>query len=501
MVNVIIILVGKDNRISIKFFFDKVVCRMTHFIAYFKSVYFWVLCFLIAGLLPVAIAGTIFVDVNDPGCVSGTGQPDPYSIVYCGIQDAIDDAANSDTIQVSEGTYIPAGGRIILDKMVWIRADPALAVEGPGPQVRPIIQTNHAGWTTCAVQIAADYVIFDGLEVDNTAAGGISGYIVGDYDIPYNGWTVRNCDIHNGRNCIRPVGDNVTIDGNNLHETESDLINAEYGICYGLTVRYNWLHSHHTDSGAKPAGVTYTCSSYSPGNWADVTIMYNYCWASRTFVDFQNWGGLSPANTIRVAHNTVDWWIGDLPDPPEATDLAQQMSLAWWSGAGNWNAPNFEIRDNLFSRQKWYTVVDTDMLLLGQLILERNLFWQWYLVDEYYPAFAYPNEWPGARGAVGWEDMGAGNEFVMVDCFTEDPLYSYTGTTADEYYALSSGLSPAYQSATDGLNIGAWQGSFAPTATPTTGPTETPSGPTPTPLLSGSQCMDLITTGSCSKQE
>jgi len=367
------------------------------------------------------------------------------------IEAAIAAAAPGDTVSVAAGTYTPAGGRLIINKSITVQAE-------PGSVTRPLILTNCASWTSCAIQIAADNVVFDGFEVDNSAAKAntLGFYIVGDYGGAKNGWTIRNCDIHNGRNCIRPIGNNVTIEYNNLHETESDLINAEYGACYGLTVRYNWLHSHHSDLGGKPAGITYSCSTTAPPD-SDVEISYNYCWATRTFVDFQNFGGLSPANTIVVAHNTVDYWIGDLPTPVVGTENAQQMSVAWWAGSGNWNAPRFVIRDNLFTRQKWYAIVDTDSFLLGQVLLQRNMYWQWYLNDSWYPGYAYPNEWPGPRGAVGWDNMGTGNEFVDLNGLTGDPLYAATGVTPDEYYALRAG-SPAYFAATDGTNIGAWQG-------------------------------------------
>jgi hypothetical protein len=398
---------------------------------------------------PARAATPIYVDA-----VSGNDDWDGESPVWDGvhgpkqtIEAGISAVDVGGTVQVAAGNYTPAGGRLVINKTCTIQAEPGLAA-------RPKINTSHSGWTNCAIQIAADGVVLEGLEVDNSAAGLLVGYIVGDYDNARNGWTVRDCDIHNGRNAIRVVGNNVTIEGNNLHQTRSDLINCEYGDCFGLKVRHNWLHSHHSDLGGKPAGLTYRCSS-EPG--ADVEITYNYVWACRTFIDFESSGGLAPANHILVAHNTVDWWIGDLPDPIQGGENAQQMSIAWWTDSGNWNGPNFEIRDNLFTRQKWYAVVDTDSRLSGQIVLQNNQFWQTYLVDAWYPTHAYPNEWPGPRGAVGWGNMGSGNEFVMQGSIVADPLYAATGTAPDLYYGLRSG-SPARKAATDGTNIGAWQG-------------------------------------------
>ena len=361
------------------------------------------------------------------------------------------------TVTVGAGTFTPAGGRLIINKSIIVQADPALTT-------KPKINTGYTSWTDCAIQIAAAAVVLQGFEIDNSAVDSshLKGYIVGDYGSAKNGWTIRNNDIHNGRNAIRPVGNNVTIEQNNLHETASDLINCEYGTCYGLKVRYNWLHSHHADLGGKPAGLTYNVSS-TPG--ADVEVIYNYAWANRTFVDFQTNGGLAPANHILIAHNTVDFWMDNLPSPL-TTQNGEVMSIAWWMPAATpqvnfWNGPNFTIRDNLFTRQKWYAVVNTDdnNFIQGQLVLQNNMFWQWYLRDSYYPGNAYPNEWPSTRGAVGWANpyLGTGNGFVMNGDRTLDPLYLATGTTPDRYYSLNSG-SPALGTATDGLNIGAWQG-------------------------------------------
>ena len=53
----------------------------------------------------VSWAGTIHVDVSDLGSVIGSGQPDPYSVLYKNIKDALTDAAENDTIVVATGTY------------------------------------------------------------------------------------------------------------------------------------------------------------------------------------------------------------------------------------------------------------------------------------------------------------------------------------------------------------------------------------------------------------
>lgn len=50
-------------------------------------------------------AGAISVDKNNGSCVTGSGQGNPYGVVYCTIQDAVADAAAGDTVSVAAGTY------------------------------------------------------------------------------------------------------------------------------------------------------------------------------------------------------------------------------------------------------------------------------------------------------------------------------------------------------------------------------------------------------------
>ena len=367
---------------------------------------------------------------------------------YATIQAAITASVNGDIIEVNAGTYvIPAGAQLIIDKQITLRAKAGLSA-------KPLIRTNLLNWSACNVQIAADNVVVDGFEIDNALYGTQAGYIVGDYGSAKNNWTVKNCNIHDGRNGLRPVGNYVTIEGNDIHGTNSDCINCEYGKCGGLKVIRNILHSEWVVSGGKPAGITYNCDGTTTG---DVEISYNYCYACRTFIDFQHDGGTGPANNILIMHNTVDWKMEALPSPVPAAAIAQQMSIAFWTGSGNWDASKFTIRDNIFSRQKWYAIVNTSGSagpIVGTLNINNNLFYQWYLVDAYYPGNAYPNEWPSARGAVGWDVTDATPSFT--NDIQANPLYGATGTTPDSYYALSAG-SPAHNAASDGTDIGAWQ--------------------------------------------
>lgn len=119
---------------------------------------------LSAGMLFLLVgsvwAGTINVDVNDPACVSGSGQPDPYSIVYCNIQDAIDDATSGDVINVAAGTY--AGFTV---------ATANIELRGAQYNIDPAGATTRGGagdidesLITSTIMITADYVTVNGFK-------------------------------------------------------------------------------------------------------------------------------------------------------------------------------------------------------------------------------------------------------------------------------------------------------------------------------------------------
>jgi hypothetical protein len=109
-------------------------------------------------------APDIYVDDDDPNCVSAP-QADPYSVVYCTIQDAISDAAPDDIIHVAAGTYVEVG-QIVINKDLTIVGDPA-----DRPLIKPNQNTgdpnsgNARGWflVTAGNSLTLRHAILDGV--------------------------------------------------------------------------------------------------------------------------------------------------------------------------------------------------------------------------------------------------------------------------------------------------------------------------------------------------
>ena len=127
--------------------------------------------------------GTIQVDVNDPGCVTGH-QPDPYSVVYCSIQDAIYDALPGDVINVAAGTY---------DESITLEG--GVQVLGAGADVTTIDgSTARGGQPAYHVVVGADNATLDGFTVTGGNASGTGSRRRGGgmYNY-YSSPTVTNC--------------------------------------------------------------------------------------------------------------------------------------------------------------------------------------------------------------------------------------------------------------------------------------------------------------------
>ena len=177
-----------------------------------------------------ASAGTINVDCNDASCV-GSGQTDPYSVVYCSIQDAIDDSAIDDTIEVAAGTYEE---QLIVDESITLQGEDrdTTIIEYPlvsvSDQYLVMVQADDVTITGFkllghfAISNRAAYIVYSqgtGLIVEDNE---IPGHI-GVFDNLING-QIRNNIIGTDRKGIYvPGGSNVLnllIEGNTIEPAE-----------------------------------------------------------------------------------------------------------------------------------------------------------------------------------------------------------------------------------------------------------------------------------------
>jgi parallel beta-helix repeat protein len=137
---------------------------------------------LVAAVPASASPGTIQVNVNDPSCVMGSGQPDPYSVVYCSIQDAIDDAnlAGGDTIIVAAGTY---DEQVIIDKALTLQGAGDTTIIKPSQTTADNFQlferkATGSGNDSAPIVVATtsgDTVNIQDLKIDGSLVGFVPG--------------------------------------------------------------------------------------------------------------------------------------------------------------------------------------------------------------------------------------------------------------------------------------------------------------------------------------
>ena len=218
----------------------------------------------------------VYVNVGNPGCVSGSEQPDPYAVVYCAIQDAIDDALAGDTVSVAAGTY---NEQVRINKSVILGStgpcdggiviDPAgLSFEGPKSgsdlvYAAVTFETGASGALLQGVTIQnafaselngnAGIEVLDGgidnVLIQRVCVSGVSGHGFGSYDADYTwpppaGWTVDDCtfstDASGSWSGMRPQNmDNLTVQYCDIGPTNYGgilLANANGAIVQGCDV-------------------------------------------------------------------------------------------------------------------------------------------------------------------------------------------------------------------------------------------------------------------------
>jgi hypothetical protein len=196
------------------------------------------------------------------------------------------------------------------------------------------------------------------------------------------------------------------------------------------------------------------------------TIDDNYISGMRMGVAYYYGGPLPGYGQVVITHNTFDLDY----DPGNVTyggtkEMVMGISLY---GTGT-NADSVIIMDNIFANAQWYAIYQEGAPITGSISVDNNLFYNnnWF----YWPDYQYPYQWNGTTVAynvtygendrktiAGWYDGPVGGFTFTKNIHANDPLFKLTGTDPEEQWALSYSSSPAYNTASDGTNIGAWQG-------------------------------------------
>jgi hypothetical protein len=377
------------------------------------------------------------------------------------IQAAIDAASSGDTIQVAAGIYPE---QLIINKA-------GLTIEGDGsyPMVQPPLNDSNK-YDTVIKALAADITI-RGLDISKSTPivdlqpgtiGHIEHHAIWDaaWTLGPGGLTVDDCIIHDIEHGVRNYGPDLTV-------TNSEFYLIRRGGVYAsgyttakvlpVTIKDNYFHDflgHGTSTHKKARAIHlkyYGRVGEISGNY--MAGMRYGIWIN-TYSSTDRWD-----QPIVIIHNTFDQesptagghdygWYGPAP-----------MVCAFTFCGAQDPEQDIIIEDNIIAntldvavwgRGRWYTTH-------AGIKVDNNLFYNVNPEGHVYTMCGGPDHWYGdsANLQVVWGGADDAYVFSNNKC-TEDPLFAYTGTTPEEYWALQSG-SPARKAASDGTDIGAWQ--------------------------------------------
>jgi hypothetical protein len=374
---------------------------------------------------------------------------------YLTIQAAINAANPGDTIIVAAGTYP--------ERLTIPASKAGLTVQGDGsyPQIKPTLTTSSKYDAVITVQ--ASDVTIRGLDISN-ALGVVDnppthiehhGIWDGAWVKGPSGLTVDDCKFHDIEHGVRSYGDRFTVINSEFYRigrtgvyaSGPDRANGGSDNPLSMTVQYNWFHDF--------------IGSWKENHAVHVKyrnrigeISYNYVSGMRMGVGYYYGGPLPGYGQLVIAHNTfdLDYDLGSGP-----TTMTMGISLY---GTGS-NPSSIIIRDDIFANAKWYGIYQEGTTIEGSITVQNSLFYNnfWY----YWPNSQYPFQWFGydTRAQAGWGPEGPANAFTFppTDITAQDPKFALTGVGPDKQWVLTCG-SPAYRTASDGTNIGAWQGTL-----------------------------------------
>jgi len=368
---------------------------------------------------------------------------------YATISIAMTAADPGDKIVVAAGVYP--------EKVVADKAGITIQGDGSYPQIKPTL--SSASKYDTVITVKAANVTLRGLDISNALGVVDTGGLPGGTHIEHHaiwdgawtlgaaGLTVDDCRIHDIEHGVRSYGPNLTVTNCEMYNLRRSGVHASgpyQNQPLSMSIHHNWFHDWH-DYYKEGAAVHVKYDSRVG------EVAYNYISGMRMGIAYY-YGGpkASYGEQIVFHHNTIDLDY-DLGSGP----VVMTMGFSLW-GTGL-DADCVVIRDNIFANALWYGLYQEGATIAGSFTVDNNLFYNNYW--HYWPDYQYPYQWFGddTRAQAGWYD-GPGTGFTFTNNITaQDPLCALAGAGPQHQWALTCG-SPAYHTASDGTNIGAWQG-------------------------------------------
>jgi hypothetical protein len=259
-------------------------------------------------------------------------------------------------------------------------------------------------------------------------------------------------------------------------------------------------------SGDANGAILWQPGTYGPGNVGTCNFSYNYmCNYMAGISIYAGQDNMPATGTILISHNTIDMGMAtELLDPSTAVITKRGIDLSVGTGQDEEygttiNGSAYTIRDNIVTRCKGFGLFlgDQNGNALASSITPTSNLWfnnSWYSNADASPAantekngdniyihgvtpptllyqYPEPQGTNGDWGSGGANDMPGTGANALVDnanVFYKDPLYTenlsnpsgWSQPIPASFYALQN-YSPAANAASDGKNIGAWQGTVS----------------------------------------
>ena len=381
------------------------------------------------------------------------------------IQEGVTNVSDGGTIYVYGGTYPEA---LVSSSYITI-ASKNLTIIGEQadmPKIRPLMSNSSAQnvflFSGSGYSLTLQY-----LDISNYWGGNTTPVHLGVSVTAQNNLTVDHCIIHDVSQCAKTYG-NVTWTNTTSYNFHYRVLEGSGSVAYALQFicKYNIIYDGTFENSGEAIKPKY------PNKYGEIS--YNYICGNRIaiWVDPEPGVVCQYGGNWTISHNTID----NRYTPTSPGNVSQGISLASVTG----NFDKIHIRDNIINGANYYSInhgYATGDPFTTHVDVRNNLFnnsyWEWWPYALNYGQKYF--QWNGTGFSagtnytisdphtyIGWDNTTTtGYLFDISNCIVgSDPKFNLTGAPGPAYWGLKYG-SPALNMATDGTNIGAWQGSPA----------------------------------------